>query len=106
MKTTDCLCRKVLGWVGKALLPMIFGFGLVLVGFFIAVKTRHYPIVSLSFYDKDNVLIFSDEINTKEPPLLDLNYSTEIWPENPTWAFMKVRKEDIKHAQHVVVRVK
>lgn len=105
-KNTDCLCRRALGWMGKALLPMIFGFGSVLVGFFIAAKTRHHPVVSLSFYDKDDVLIFSDEIETKEPPLINLTYYTEIWPKNPTWALMKVRKEDIKHAHRVVVRLK
>ncbi len=106
MKTTDCLCRKILKEIATYLPYVLLGLALIVVGFSLRMKTEHHPVVSLSFYDKDDVLIFSDEIETKEPPLINLTYYTEIWPKNPTWALMKVRKEDIKHAHRVVVRLK
>jgi len=106
MKSTDCLCRKILKEIASYLPFVLVGWMLIGVGFYLRMKTEHHPVVSLSFYDKDDILIFSDEIQTKELPIMDLTYWTDIWPKNYFQAPLIVHKEDIKHADRVVVRLK
>lgn len=105
-KTTDCLCRKILKEIATYLPHVLVGWALIAVGFSLRMKTEHHPVVSLSFYDKDDVLIFSDEIQTKELPIMDRTYWTDIWPKNYFNALVGVNPKDIKHAERVVVRLK
>lgn len=110
MKTTDCLCRKVLGWLVDNFINVALACSLVFLGYAIRVtldNRQPLPTVEIEMMDKDGEIIWRDSLQkSKDKKSIEIKVSTDVWPENPTWALMKVRKEDIKHAHRVVVRLK
>ena len=110
MKTTDCLCRKALGWLRENGYQIVAMTSMLLAGYFLhpaLEKHQPPPTVEIEMVDKDDKIISRYSIQEiKEKESLEISAPTDVWPENPTWALMKVHKEDIKHAQRVVVRLK
>jgi len=110
MKTTDCLCRKVLGWLRENGLQIAAMGVMLLVGYYLRVtleKRQPPPTVEIEMMDKDDKIIWSYSFQkSKDRKSLEISAPTGVWPKNPFNALVGVNPKDIKHADRVVVRLK
>lgn len=110
MKTTDCLCRKIIKEIATYLPFVLVGWMLIGVGYFLHVdKERHQPppTVEIEMMDKDDKIIWGYSFQkSKDRESIEISAPTDVLPKNYFNALVGVNPKDIKHADRVVVRLK